>query len=232
MFKFLTIFFIVFSIFSSRNLFAILEADAEDVELCKKSFLISAETSREDDKSKGMMTLCFKKINPSILCDSEHPSLVFEFFPHNSNELLLCMIHYSGETCCGRGSLSPTIDSTKDTLVKVYKGWKIDLLTDVKQPHPAEYMRYASWSLPNEDLRKAYSLAFNDVQAHASGSARHNSYTRATYVTRIMEKAGLTDTNFGGWRSNSDNLKILVNQYITPRPDRTQYDEITVPMIQ
>ncbi|MBA3814408.1 MAG: hypothetical protein H0X26_07980 [Alphaproteobacteria bacterium] len=230
MFNFLIRFFIIFPLFNSGNLFAMLEAYEEDMKESKKSFLISGFPYDKNNKRNGVMTLCFKKPIGQIQCEYEHPSLVFEmFFSALPNDVSVHMIHYSGDSCCCGWDMSPTIDDMPPTLINVYRGWTSDMTTEKKLSRPAPYARYASWSLPNEDLIKGYTLAFEDIKAHEAKSAR--SYSRTDYVVRIMKEVGLRNVKFGYWRANSDNLKILVDQYITPRPDCTLYEEINLPTI-
>ncbi len=222
---------IILTIFYSSNLSG-LEPYEYDLELSKKSFLISGVDFKEKAKGNGVMTLCFKTQKDLLgLFAYEHAALVFEmFFPRSPKKVSVSMIQYSGDV---KGSnIQPSIDSHHTALIKSYRGYLYNQCTGEKLYRPTQCVRYASWALPNKDLLKAYTLALNDADAHAKDRSLSGSYSSISYVTRIMEKAGLTDTNFGCWRENSDNLKILVNQYTTPKPHRTQYDEITVPMIQ
>ncbi|MBA3814407.1 MAG: hypothetical protein H0X26_07975 [Alphaproteobacteria bacterium] len=238
MLNFLIRIFIIFPFFYSGNLFAMFKADAEDIELSKRSFLISGMSYNENDRSKGAMTLCFKTIESrfgGIDYQYEHAALVFEmFFPKIDNDVHVQMIHYVYDdgSFWGRERNRPWIDHTDPTLRNVYRACATPhFLSGEKHYQSAKYTRYASWSLPTEDLIKGYNLAFDDVNAHEENRELENSYSSITYVKRIMQAVGLKNVDFGWWRENGDNLKILVDQYITPRPDYTQYEEITLPTI-
>lgn len=170
------LFNILFSttIFSTDSLYAMIDADEADIELSKRSFLISGVPYEEKNKGNGVMTLCFKDST------SDHVALVFEMFHSSSpNDISVYMIHYNGEIdCFFCGNRRPHVENAKSTLINAYRG----LTIEQKLYLPAEYIRFASWVLPKEDLIKGYECAIEDKR----NSELCNSYTSISYVQRIM----------------------------------------------
>ncbi|MBA3814406.1 MAG: hypothetical protein H0X26_07970 [Alphaproteobacteria bacterium] len=226
---------VILTIFHSGELFAGLEPYEEDVILAKRSFLISGIPFNERDKGNGAMTLCFKTLKDSSgFVTYEHAALLFEmFFTMTPNDVSVQMIHYGGEDgCCGGKNMHPWVDKDKITLPKVYRGLVKSKQTGEKVHRSATYVKYASWVLPNEALIKGYNFAYNDEKAHEDDKSLYDSYSCISYVQRIMQEVGLRNVEFGWWWARADNLKILVDKHITPRPHHKNYIEIGSPIIK
>lgn len=219
MFNFLLRLLIVLTICCPEYLFAStsngsLEPDEKDLELSKRSFLISGAPYEDiKNSNKGVMTLCSKEVKGAIF---DHTSLVFEMFlPKNPHETYLTMIHFGREDdCCGFGGTEKImLDEHSKTLFKIRGGVEIDPLTYQKQKTPASYIKYASWIISNDDLIKAFTIAREDKNTgYSPGNC-------TKYIKRIMETAGLENVNFGFWSTTASNLKILADEYIRPKYD-------------
>jgi hypothetical protein len=206
-------FFLILTLYPSSGALAmIVNHDEDDLKLSKKTPIISGISYEELNKNdkKGVITLCFKKTQKEN--EHGHASLVFEMLlPEKQNEISLSRIHYEeseGECLPGKGKVK--IDSTENTLIRIYRG-KSSNNTHV----PAEHERYASWIISNDKLMEGYKQAEKDTE-------KNDSYTCVKYVSKIMRIVGLEGVSFWGWRRNTQNLKTLVDQYIKPKPDRTQ----------
>lgn len=207
-------FVIVFVIYHSGNVSATHECDENDLQTSKRAALISGVPYEDLNRDrKGVMTLCFRKQEGTY----DHTSLVFEMFtPTTSPEISLKMIHYGQEDdCCGFGGKKRImIDGHADTLKKVHRAIEVSNVTGDKKFVPAKYTRYASWIVLNEQLVKGLVQAEED-QKH------DNSYNCVKYVAKIMRTVGLNNVDFGWWSTKPENLKLLVDSHIQPKPDRT-----------
>ena len=207
--------------------------DDDDLILSKQRFLISGVPYNGIDTDKGVMTLCFKKMEKlefnwenafdlRTLFSLDHASLVFEYFsPQRPKEIALNMVHFGKEDdCCGFGGVETVkIDSNIDTLKKVYRAVNTSLTRD--EYVPATYTRFESWTLPNDKLVKGYQQAESDVD-NLNGS-----YNCVEYVSKIMKIVGLQNVEFNTGLTktsltSSENLRFLVDFHIKPMPN---YDE-------
>lgn len=203
--KFLSKILSIFLICYSGNLFATYEADEKDLNLSKKSFLVSGSSYEVlKQKKQGALTLCFTK--------ADEASLVFEMFlPKIPNETSLKMIRYSLEDdCCGGGKSKVIIEGHTDTLKKSYRSVRVSNVSGDKEYTPASHNKYASWIVSNDDLLKGL------IKAEEDQKTNYNPSNGITYVARIMRSVGL-DVDFGWWRKKPSNLKLLVNSYIQPQ---------------
>ncbi len=206
----LSAFAVILSI-SSSSAWSVYEHDQNDLQLSKQTSLMSRHpyASLNQEPKKGVMTLCFK--------EQEKASLVFEvFLPATPNEISLRMIHYGQEDdCCGFGGEKKVmIDSSIDTLKKVYRAVEVSNINNSRSYIPATYTRYASWIISNDRLIQGL------VQAEQDQSS-NDSYNSIKYVSKIMKIAGLNNVDFGLWKKKANNLKLLVDSHIQPRPDYT-----------
>ena len=149
--------------------------DDDDLILSKQRFLISGVPYNGIDTDKGVMTLCFKKMEKlefnwenafdlRTLFSLDHASLVFEYFsPQRPKEIALNMVHFGKEDdCCGFGGVETVkIDSNIDTLKKLYRSVNTSLTRD--EYVPATYTRYASWIISNDELLKGMRQAEKDA---------------------------------------------------------------------
>ncbi len=213
--SYLLLFFIIFTICCSNNVLAVHEYDENDLQLSKRTSLMSNHpyASLNQEPKKGVMTLCFKKQEGTY----DHTSLVFEMFlPATPNEISLRMIHYGQEDdCCGFGGKKKImIDNSIDTLKKVYRAVEVSNINNSRSYVPATYTKYASWVISNDELIKGLGQAEQDQKLNKS-------YNCVKYVSRIMRTVGLVNVDFGWWTTKPDNLKLLVDKHITPKPDYT-----------
>jgi len=196
----------------SGNLFATYEIDENDLNLSKKSFLISSAPYEELRQNRnGTLTLCFKQPEGG---GYDHTSLVFEMFlPTTSDQVSLRMVHYGREDdCCGFGGKEKImIDNHMDSLKKSYRAMKISNVTADKEYVTASHKKYASWIVSNENLLKGLIKAQEDQEKNYSPG------NCVKYTKRIMETVGLRDIDFGWWTTKPDNLKLLVDSYIQPK---------------
>jgi hypothetical protein len=190
-----------------------------DLELAKRSFLISGAPYDVNNISNGVMTLCFTKVESTF--NYEHPALVFEIFHPNSkavqpHEVSVYITDYSGNPNSSGGSnLSVRVEEDRAPLSKVYRD-NSDRSNDLLNRYgSATYQRYASWILPNQDLLKAYKKAVTE-----QNSNKKNYGNCVNYVRSIMKLAGLNNTE-GMLIKSATNLKDYVDKYIHPHPDYT-----------
>ncbi len=206
--------YIVNPINSAEEVNMVRRADPEDLKLSKRNFIISdfsrEEVNRNEKDKKGVMTLCFKKVDYNF----DHAALVFEYFcPKSPNEITLMMVHYgrNDECCCGNSSkIGVWIEDETETLKKVYRA----IVCPPSNPkdskyESASYQRYACWILDNDALLEGLSEAQKSYKG-----------TCVKYVSNIMRKVGLHGVDFGWWPETSSNLKALVDGGYITRPDK------------
>jgi len=232
--KFLLSSLMVLSLCYSNSASAMIEHDENDLELSKRSFLISDAPYNGIDRDKGVLTLCFKKTEKlpfnwdnifkrQTYVSFDHAALVFEFLtPKNPHEITASMVHYSqeDECLCFKEKEKVNIESTVNTLKKAYRAVKTSL-TQLDEYVPATYTRFESWTLPNDKLVKGYQQAESDVD-NLNGS-----YNCVEYVSKIMKIVGLQNVEFNTGLTktsltSSENLRFLVDFHIKPMPN---YDE-------
>lgn len=223
--NFLLIVFAIFLIYYPTNISAMIVMDQDGLEKSRKSFLISGVPYDENKKENGVMTLCFKTANGGLGITYKRAALVFEMFlPESPEEVSVHMTHYIGEMGFLRETnRQPKIETTSATLELIRGAMKIDLVTDEKTYLPPTYTRYASWVLPNSTLIDSFKKVKTDYEEHQGNPMLCDSYNSISYVQRIMDTAGFA-VNFGFWIKRSRNLKILIDNYVIPKPDRKNSD--------
>lgn len=191
------------AIFHALTSFASIEHHPEDIQLSKSSFLISGENF--DDlfrEKKGALTLCFAE---------QKAALVFEVFsPVKPSEILLQMVDTNREDCCWTKS-SPivTVRNAADTLKNVYRAYNVSTTGLGKKYTQPLYTRYATWILPTQQLINALTVIEKDQMEKSS-------FENKIYMKRVMEKAGLQNTD------KSSDLKVVATTYALPHPDRIE----------
>lgn len=201
----LTGFFVAVMILHSGYVAAAVDCYEGDVELSKRSSLISgAPYDQLIARDNGVVTLCFQ--------DDEHIGLAFEYFtPQAPGDLSVCMVHYSKlDDCCGVGDRVVQVESVRTTLVNVHRGVRTSVSAGTQVAVTPPYRRYASWILPSRSLL----AALGEVQKEAGGSPYRS---EIDFARNIMQISGLRDVDFGWWRNTPSNLKILARDYITPK---------------
>lgn len=208
------------------------EAYEEDIQASKRKFLISDGKLAEERirENIGVMTLCFKAVEGRWV-SYDHAALVVEFFENKSPDISLRMLHYGREgVCCecipsGREQIY--IDGPHNTLRKVYREKRTLTEKGVEQVPPS-YLRYASWILPNEQLKNAIRSAEKEAKNVKLGSPSEY-YNCIKFAARVMRDAGLKEVELGvlskvllGYWGFGWSLKSLVDKNVTPKPDYTQ----------
>lgn len=213
---FLAIFFSAY--FSHHGVLASVSPYDQDVQDSKSRFLVSGVSYQQMRESgKGALTLCFKEIKDSY----DHVSLVFEYFTPLSQEVALLMVHYGrDDDCCGKEKIM--YDNRFTALSKVYRGIESSPSTGIQTYRPPIYERYASWFILNDSLLKGVAQAEKDKVVGYRGNC-------VNYATRIMKTIGLQKLDFGWWTTKPSNLKLLVDDHITPKPDKKKRDMQRLP---
>ena len=217
MFGVLLRFFMVLTICHTYNVSASYKHSEEDLELSKRTLLISgALPDNLFQEKKGVVTLCFKDQKSKY----EHSALVFEMLiPEKHDEISLRMIHFGGlDGCCGGGRTDVIIESEIDTLKKSYRALKVSAIDASEQFTNPSYERYASFVVNNESLINALDTVGKDQEkkiitySDAGDYFSKDSHNCVSYVTKIMKNIGI-DINFGWSMRSPENLKKLVDSY-------------------
>lgn len=198
----------------------------EDIELSKKIPLISgrAEEIQEIKKgNKAALTLCSIPLNN--LFGNDHIALVFEIKHPLKDEIDLFSVHFGGDGNSSeveRGR--PTIDSSRDTLRKIFKGKKTTVF-EVDYVDPL-YTRKIGFIIEKDQAVKALKRVEDDHGLSYSlpgwTYGNKSSYNCCTYVSSVLKDAGIETGFEQSWNpiksatlllSCCESYKLKQNQY-------------------